>query len=482
MDFRLGKPVPEVERRWTFISTNSQVQLAAEVASYMAATDKYVACFEFPSLDYPYTGSADFGTDGYIARAMGDRVATRINNALARIQPEMIVFLALTEIDKGYFTARLPSEIVIDLESAAQIPSVLGIDPKFAGEVVCRPNEVIRGLLKARFERKRLVFDELAHSLPASRLVGNGGFFAVEDNGDLHDIAAINLAFSCGVDVALLPSVSRASLQSLPRDLLDWSGDPSHHAYQAWKGRVGTALRGIDLNSYDFATFFTTGLPYGLFLRNPIPCSHVLKDIDAGVMISNAIEQEHAPDSFGTTLLFSPQLFESEETTEIGQMVERDGFRLKLLLGAEATVVNLGNFGAHYPYDVLHICSHGGESDGYFTLQSFRDREGAQHTIEYYEVVGFAPSAADQVRVHRKLIFHKLDGHRWMSPPLEAFPKYVFEDMLKAIKSEEQKQITRTPYRSPIADSSDVDQGFRVKAIRVPAIPIKVGAQRRWRD
>ena len=33
-----------------------------------------------------------------------------------------------------------------------------------------------------------------------------------------------------------------------------------------------------------------------------------------------------------------------------------------------------------------------------------------------------------------------------------------------------------------IADSSDVDQGFRVKAIRVPAIPIKVGAQRRWRD
>ena len=32
------------------------------------------------------------------------------------------------------------------------------------------------------------------------------------------------------------------------------------------------------------------------------------------------------------------------------------------------------------------------------------------------------------------------------------------------------------------AGSGDVDQGFSVKAIRVPAIPIKVGAQRRWRD
>jgi len=34
----------------------------------------------------------------------------------------------------------------------------------------------------------------------------------------------------------------------------------------------------------------------------------------------------------------------------------------------------------------------------------------------------------------------------------------------------------------PNADSSDVDQGYWLKAIRVPAIPIKVGAQRRWRD
>jgi hypothetical protein len=32
------------------------------------------------------------------------------------------------------------------------------------------------------------------------------------------------------------------------------------------------------------------------------------------------------------------------------------------------------------------------------------------------------------------------------------------------------------------ADSSDVDRGYRVKAISVPAIPIRVGAQRRWRD
>jgi len=34
----------------------------------------------------------------------------------------------------------------------------------------------------------------------------------------------------------------------------------------------------------------------------------------------------------------------------------------------------------------------------------------------------------------------------------------------------------------PVADSCDVDQHSWLKPITIPAIPIKVGAQRRWRD
>src|SRR6266851_2784150 len=93
---------PIIESKWVFISTNEQIQLAATTASYMTATSHYVAFFEFPALQYPYTGSTSFGSDGYIARAMGDRVATSINNALVKIQPETIVFLGLTEVESGY--------------------------------------------------------------------------------------------------------------------------------------------------------------------------------------------------------------------------------------------------------------------------------------------------------------------------------------------------------------------------------------------
>jgi hypothetical protein len=442
---------PEVESRWVFISTNKQIRLAAEAASYMAVMEGYVSFFEFPSLDYPYTGSADFGTDGYIARAVGDRTATSINNALVKIQPKAIVFLGLSEIESGYLRAHLPEEKIIDVASADQLSEILQIRPNFRGEVICKPNEVIRGLVKAFFERKRLVFSDLAESLPLRYQNGGSGLVALEEENEMSDIAGVNLAFSCGSDIVLLPIVENAQLWSLPRELHNWSENPSHHAYQAWKRHVRTALRKIDLMSYEFVTFFTTGLPYGLFVGNSIRCCHVQKYRDTTVAIVDAITHEHMPTIFASALLFSPELFESEETKQIGKNLGVNGYSP---LGKVATVRNLANFGAYYPYDVLHICSHGGETDGYFTIRTFRDREWATHTIKYYEVVGFAPTGGEKVLVQQKLIFHKFDGHTWMSQPLASFPKFVFEDMLKSIKSDE--NVIRVPYRSPIALSCHI--------------------------
>lgn len=448
---------PEIETRWVFICTNREIQLAATVASYFPNSTKYVCFFEFPDVEYPYTGTSDFGTDGYISRINGDRAAVNIGNALAKIQPERIFLLRLTDIEKAYLTAHLPTAIMMDLDSAAQLQDQLGIAPSFAGEVRAKPEEVTRGLLKARFEHKKLVIDEFAEPLPPSRLAGNSGLIAIEEDGDLHDLAAINLAYSCDVDVALLPPTDKKGLFPLARDLNQWSRDRSHHAYQSWKRWARAALRDIDCTLYEFATFFTTGLPYGLFLSNSIPCSHVIKYLDAGVQILNALALEDESYRFGSAVLFSPQLFATEEMNDIRSSCQTAGLRVKELLGAEATVENLANFGGHYPYDVLHICSHGGETDGYFSQLKFQDRQGAEHLAEYYEVVGFGPVRGDRVLVHSKVIFDKFDGHRWMSEPLSAFPKYVFEDLMKAIKEDSLHGVVRAPHRSPIALSCHIE-------------------------
>ena len=170
MDTGSTAAAPEIETRWVFIATNREIQLAATVASYFPDATKYVCFFEFPDVEYPYTGASEFGTDGYISRINGDRAAVNIGNALAKIQPERIVLLRLTDIERAYLTAHLPPAIMMELDSPAQLQDRLGIAPSFEGEVRSRPEEATRGLLKARFERKKLVIDELADPLPPTRL------------------------------------------------------------------------------------------------------------------------------------------------------------------------------------------------------------------------------------------------------------------------------------------------------------------------
>ncbi len=73
-----------------------------------------------------------------------------------------------------------------------------------------------------------------------------------------------------------------------------------------------------------------------------------------------------------------------------------------------------------FPYDLFHICSHGGEVNGYSLMEQFHDRYGVSHTIEYDEVVSFASSPDSKlIPVHTKQIWRKLDGLVWGSSELK---------------------------------------------------------------
>src|SRR5262249_17963743 len=136
-----------------------------------------------------------------------------------------------------------------------------------------------------------------------------------------------------------------------------------------------------------------------------------------------------------SALVFSPKEFTYEETEDVIAEFKAQNYIVKALLNQEATLKNLDDFGGHYPYDVLHVCSHGGETDGYYVIENFIDRKGAKHTLEYEEVVGFSPVDKDTVQVTSKCIFRRLDGLKWQSPDLRRknLPSYVYEDMRKSV-------------------------------------------------
>ncbi len=387
---------------------------------------------------------------------MGDRAAHEINNSLARLQPDSILLVGMTENQKSYLRALLPAQKLIEVNSLDDVRTRLPFSLPITDPVRCKASQLNEGLLLAKFSQKPLVIDESAPLLPEKHLHGGEGVLLIENDASVPDVAAINYGFAINADIALVPATDKNQVRSLPRQLEAWSKDKSHHEF-AWAKRAASKrLREVNFATYKFATFFTKGLPYGLFIGNVIPCSHVMKELDCGLFITNALIEEHVPIGLASAIVFSPELFASEETEDISKLFDANNYTVTSLVGKKATVKQLTNYGSHFPYDVMHICAHGGETDGYFVVQEFTDRNGNPHKLEFYEVVGFSPTEGDMVKVHRKLIFKSLDGFPWMSPPLKSYPRYVFEDMMVATRLDPENKVLRIPFNSKIALSCHI--------------------------
>jgi hypothetical protein len=300
--------------------------------------------------------------------------------------------------------------------------------------------------------------DKIIPDLPLRQIRGKGGLVVIEDRGDVSDISAVNYAVSIDADAVIADAVQREELQSLPRQLNTWAADRSGDALREIRKKVTKRIRGVDFTRYEFATFFTAGLPYGLILENVIPFTHVLNGYYCGVFIANAIAVAALP-SIGSALVFSLDEFSSDETRDLIGSLDRSNFDITALIGPGATNDALTNYGSHVPFDLLHICSHGGETDGYFVRQQFADRDGKAHTLEYFEVVSFSEEGAidtDNVLVERKAIFSTLDGVPWAQRPLSMYPRYVGDDMMQALRDDD-VNLKRTRVDIPISLSCHIE-------------------------
>jgi hypothetical protein len=175
-----------------------------------------------------------------------------------------------------------------------------------------------------------------------------------------------------------------------------------------------------------------------------------------GMCIVNIINEDFA-DLIGNALLFSIDEFDHDETKDLRQCLSTNNFLDTSLIGKRATNNNLNYFGAYFPYDILHICSHGGETDGYFVKQRFTDDDGQEHIIEYFEVVSFRPSPKGDQNIHveRKVIFTTFDGIPWLDRPLGRHPRHVGNAMMHAIRERDDK-LKRKPVNVPIALSAHI--------------------------
>lgn len=447
-------PAPKIEKRCACIAGADQARLAAQLSSYFNEPSTYFVVVEFPAAALPYQDIPQ--KEGYFVQILGQRAATFINNCLAHIQPDQIILLGLSAIAQTYLRAILPPRMLVTVDSEAELlalPFVTTAEP-----MKCKPRQVIEGLIAAKAAKKPLVFADDAPDFPARQLNGGKGVIVLESDAGIGEIAIVNYAASIDADVVVAPPVDRFELLPLARQLQEWAADRSGPALREVRKKVTERIEGIDFRRYEFATFFTSGLPYGLILKNAIPFTHVMNGPYCGMFLANAIAEEAHPAPIGSALLFSLDEFSSDETLDVAERLDQNSFIVTTLLGRNATNENLTNYGSHLPYDLLHICSHGGETEGYFVKHDFNDRDGKPHTIEYFEVVSVAPGGGyepDKVKVEQKMIFAQLDGVPWMQRPLSMYPKYVGDDMIQSLR-DDNASLKRTPVNVPIALSCHI--------------------------
>lgn len=452
---------PALNLQYVCVTCNDDAVVASQVSSYFNDPGTYFIVLTFPRLEAPYPETIDFQEDDYIAQLMGTQAAVRINNVIARLQPVTVFLAGMNEAQKSYIRAYVPDRILIEVDTSDDVEPLLSrlTNKTFNGILACRSSEVVQGLLFAKYSNKCLSIDEAAPSLPDQYWAHGTGLAVVENNRTSDEVVAVNYAFSIGADVALVKPIKRNDLHPVQKLIYEWKKQQSDHAYQQLRQMLVERTEGINFPEYQFATFFTLGFPYGLLLNNLIPFTHVFIHPACDLFILNNIASELYPGVAGSALVFSPKLFQREETDDVIKILKQKGYLVKALVGKAASVDALAHYGEHFPFDLLHVCSHGGETNGYHATQEFTDRMGQQHTIEYEEIVGISPADQGQVAVVRKVLFRSFDGIQWMSEELKRLPKYVFEDMRKVLPLRDAGPTTtrRSRIDSPIYASCHIE-------------------------
>jgi hypothetical protein len=81
---------------------------------------------------------------------------------------------------------------------------------------------------------------------------------------------------------------------------------------------------------------------------------------------------------FASAIVFSPEVFASEEPEDIDKLLEGNNYTVTVFSERRPRSSNQQTTGSHFPYHVMHTCAHGNELDGYFVVQDFTGRKVSQ--------------------------------------------------------------------------------------------------------
>jgi hypothetical protein len=289
---------------------------------------------------------------------------------------------------------------------------------------VGRDGEVLRwgrdrigvGLLTALRAGQNIVFEDKPS--PYEWVPSKSGHMVIcEEGEELAQVIAANYAFALDAGLFVIPEVD----EDLAEDLLeafytlqDRATDIPLDEGQAQLRQELLKLCGSIPIPEGGSITFIGRLPYG-FAYPEHPSTHLFEYPDLGCAVVNgfAAEQQRRPGT-GVVVLVDPGTTPAPEIQSAIDLLEPRGAFIRVYQDRAANVRNVSEMLEHFPYDLLIIATHCGDSSGYRWTHEFTDSEGLHRTVVTDVAVGFARTDDPEIlKVGHFFRFISVDGVDW---------------------------------------------------------------------
>jgi hypothetical protein len=272
------------------------------------------------------------------------------------------------------------------------------------------------GLLKALRAGLNIVFED--RPSPYEWVTSNNKHIVVcEEGEELSQVIAANYAFALDAGLFLIPEVDRDKAEDLLEGFYRLYERDSGLAPAEAQSRLRQEL--LDLCGSlpipdEGSITFVGKLPFG-FAYPECPATHLFDYPNLGCTVINgfAAEQPRMPGT-GVVVLVDPGTTPAPEIEAAIELLEPRRAFIRVYQDRAANVRDVSAMMEHFPYDLLIIATHCGDSSGYRWTYEFTDTEGLQRTLVVDLAVSFARTDdPNLIRVGQYMRFVSLDGVDW---------------------------------------------------------------------
>jgi len=282
----------------------------------------------------------------------------------------------------------------------------------------------------------------------------------------LSSVIAANYAFCTKATIQFLPPRSIQDVDEIYDDFFKTHFQRGTERGQKARQSLDDHLKQFNVEvklsgKEKLLTFVTHGVPYGYFFPE-IPSTHLISGARLGCCIFDGIFAAITPVRTKAAVIIDPGFFNPSETGILEASLRKSGAFVKTVSGSEAKVYSVRNYIQFFPYDFLHICSHGSEMKGRRLTIRFLDRRNAPHEIVLDEAVslgatGKGKGEKELFQVDQIHSYVAIDGVDWMDEKKKEIIKDgAFQDFLKIPRE-----------RLEIVSVSDVDYVKHCNAIKL---------------